>query len=71
MCCLKEISATYIIYMIVAYRLGAPHDGTIKEDDRAKCPAHGGYIMTGMLMLTENVFKWSSCSMEFFEDFFQ
>ena len=57
--------------MIVAYRLGAPHDGTIKEDDRAKCPAHGGYIMTGMLMLTENVFKWSSCSMEFFEDFFQ
>ncbi|OXU29212.1 hypothetical protein TSAR_005337 [Trichomalopsis sarcophagae] len=53
----------------VGHLLGAPHDGH-EQEDKTTCPAYGGYIMTGMLMLTKNVFMWSSCSMEYFEDFF-
>lgn len=53
-------------------RMGARHDGNeLDEYDQPKCPAYKGHIMAGMLTCTENVFRWSTCSMEDFNNFFQ
>ncbi|XP_014232382.1 A disintegrin and metalloproteinase with thrombospondin motifs 15-like [Trichogramma pretiosum] len=53
----------------VGHLLGIPHDGH-EQPDKTFCPEAEGYIMTGMMLLTNNIFKWSQCSMEHFQDFF-
>lgn len=51
-------------------RLGVPHDGD-EEMGNTRCNAYDGYIMTDMLTLNKNVFTWSSCSLEYFDEFFK
>lgn len=48
-------------------RIGARHDGSPKG--AADCPAFDGFIMTSGLMLHENGFEWSSCSINAFYNF--
>lgn len=51
----------------VGHLIGARHDGSpISASD---CPATDGYIMTGGLMLSENGFQWSTCSINAFYKF--
>lgn len=49
------------------YRIGARHDGN--PNGAGDCPAFDGFIMTGGLMLHENGFEWSSCSINAFYNF--
>ena len=49
--------------------MGAPHDGKADNDDKAPCPADEGYIMSGSVVLTDNIFKWSYCSIQYIQDF--
>ncbi|KAJ8680508.1 hypothetical protein QAD02_016295 [Eretmocerus hayati] len=54
----------------VGHLMGMPHDG-YSEKNKKICSPDDGYLMSGTLILTENVFKWSSCSMEYFYEFFR
>lgn len=49
------------------YRIGARHDGN--PNGAGDCPPHEGFIMTGGLMLHENGFEWSTCSINAFYKF--
>jgi len=48
-------------------RIGARHDGN--PNGAEDCPPHEGFIMTGGLMLHENGFEWSVCSINAFYKF--
>lgn len=48
-------------------RIGARHDGNPKG--AADCPPFDGFIMSSGLMLHENGFEWSSCSINAFYNF--
>jgi len=56
-----------VIKVFFHRRIGARHDGNPKGAE--DCPAHDGYIMTSGLMLDENGFEWSSCSIDAFYNF--
>lgn len=51
----------------IGHLIGARHDGNPKG--AGDCPAHDGFIMTSGLMLHENGFEWSSCSINAFYNF--
>lgn len=51
----------------IGHLIGARHDGNPKG--AADCPPFDGFIMTSGLMLHENGFEWSSCSINAFHDF--
>ncbi|KAL0123318.1 hypothetical protein PUN28_005686 [Cardiocondyla obscurior] len=51
----------------IGHLIGARHDGNPKG--AGDCAAHDGFIMTSGLMLHENGFEWSSCSINAFYDF--
>jgi len=48
-------------------RIGARHDGN--PNGAGDCPPYEGFIMTGGLMLHENGFEWSVCSINAFHKF--
>ncbi|XP_020285239.1 A disintegrin and metalloproteinase with thrombospondin motifs 1-like [Pseudomyrmex gracilis] len=50
----------------VGHLIGARHDGNPKAGD---CSAFDGFIMTNGLMLSDNGFEWSSCSINAFYKF--
>ncbi|XP_077255769.1 A disintegrin and metalloproteinase with thrombospondin motifs like [Temnothorax americanus] len=51
----------------LGHLIGARHDGNPKG--AGDCPAQEGFIMTSGLMLHENGFEWSSCSINAFYNF--
>ncbi|XP_026831024.1 A disintegrin and metalloproteinase with thrombospondin motifs 1 [Ooceraea biroi] len=51
----------------IGHLIGARHDGN--PNGAGDCPAHEGFIMTGGLMLHENGFEWSTCSIDAFYKF--
>ncbi|CAL1683343.1 unnamed protein product [Lasius platythorax] len=51
----------------IGHLIGARHDGN--PNGAGDCPAFDGFIMTGGLMLHENGFEWSSCSINAFYNF--
>ncbi|KAH0954743.1 hypothetical protein HN011_007969 [Eciton burchellii] len=51
----------------IGHLIGARHDGD--SNGAADCPPQEGFIMTGGLMLHENGFEWSVCSINAFYKF--
>ncbi|KAG5346299.1 VMP03 metalloproteinase, partial [Acromyrmex charruanus] len=51
----------------VGHLIGARHDGNPKG--ARDCPANDGFIMTSGLMLDENGFEWSPCTINAFYNF--
>lgn len=51
----------------IGHLIGARHDGNPKG--AGDCSAHDGFIMGSGLMLHENGFEWSSCSIDAFYNF--
>ncbi|EFN75612.1 A disintegrin and metalloproteinase with thrombospondin motifs 16 [Harpegnathos saltator] len=51
----------------IGHLIGARHDGNLK--DAGDCAPHEGFIMTDGLMLHENGFEWSTCSIDAFYRF--
>ncbi|XP_067215400.1 A disintegrin and metalloproteinase with thrombospondin motifs like isoform X2 [Linepithema humile] len=51
----------------IGHLIGARHDGN--PNGAGDCPATDGFIMTGGLMLSENGFEWSTCSINAFYKF--
>ncbi|KAL6256855.1 hypothetical protein P5V15_011790 [Pogonomyrmex californicus] len=51
----------------IGHLIGARHDGNPKG--AKECPPYDGFIMTNGLMLHENGFEWSSCSINAFYNF--
>ncbi|XP_011164361.1 venom metalloproteinase 3 [Solenopsis invicta] len=51
----------------IGHLIGARHDGNPRG--AGDCPPHEGFIMTSGLMLHENGFEWSTCSINAFYHF--
>lgn len=51
----------------IGHLIGARHDGNSK--DAAECEPHDGFIMTNGLLLHDNGFEWSTCSIDAFYQF--